>query len=138
MGYIEQHTSKGQLTKALFQQVNVAANQSAVALTVAGVSGATTGVPASWDGEVVAVSFALSAAGTAGVFTMRATVNGTAAGGTLTVGTATSGTLLIPRGSVRFKKNDVIGVKVTTDGSWDGTTADLVVTVAMLEQLAGI
>ena len=132
--------SKGQLARALFGQVNVAANQSAVAIPVAGTSGGCTSWPLVFPADIIGVSYALSAAGTAGVFTIIPTINGTAISSayTLTVGTTTKGSIKIPRNKVRCLSTDLIGVKVTTDGSWDGTTSDLVVVVSYLAELEGI
>lgn len=138
--HIEHHISKGQIEVHVFGQVNVAANQSAVALPVAGVSGGVTSKGLVWPGSLVGFSYTLSAAGTAGVFTIVPTINGTAISTAYqaTVGTTTKGRVKIPRNKVPLLETDVVGVKITTDGSWDGTTSDLAVTLRVLAELDGI
>ncbi len=63
---IELGMSKGQLVALQFGQVNVAASQSDVQLTGAGVSGAADGYVVPFNGQILAVTYALSAAATAG------------------------------------------------------------------------
>lgn len=141
MPYIQRITSKGQLVPIVFGQDTVAASQSAAALQVAicEASQINTGYTMPFNYEVVAVSFQLSAAGTAGVFTIDPTVGGTAkTAGRLTVGTAASGYQRTSREKIRGVAGDVLGVKITTDGSWDGTSSDLSVVVWVLLHLDGI
>lgn len=135
-------TSKGQLVPLYFGQDAVAASQTNVelpALMAEASQAVTTGYEMPWAGEVVGVSFTLSAAGAAGVFTIGATIGGTEdADTTLTVGTAADGYLRVPRGKCSFVAGNNIGAEITTDGSWDGTSADLIVTVWVLLYLEGI
>jgi hypothetical protein len=141
MTQITLDTSKGQLVPLVFGQDAVAASQTNVQLPVAvgEASQAVDGYEVPWSGEIVGLSYTLSAAGSAGVFTIGATVNGTEdADSTVTVGTNAAGYTRIPRGSVPFVAGDSIGAEITTDGSWDGTTADLSVTVWALVYLEGV
>lgn len=141
MTQITLDTSKGQLVPLVFGQDAVAASQTNVQLPVAIGEGsqAVDGYEVPWSGEVVGVSYTLSAAGSAGVFTIGATINGTEdADSTVTVGTNAAGYTRIPRGLVRFVAGDSIGAEITTDGSWNGTTADLSVTVWALVYLEGV
>jgi hypothetical protein len=90
-------------------------------------------------GEIVAISWNLSAAGTAGVFTIGPTIAGTERSGlTQTVGTAASGRATAARGSHQFAAGAEIGAEITTDGSWDGTSSDLGVVVWVLLNVSGI
>lgn len=140
---IEGIISKGQLLALTFFQDAVAASQTDAQLNVCEVaSGATLAVDEyvmPWAGEIVGIGYSLSAAGTAGVFTIGGTINGTEdADTTQTVGTAVRGTAKVPRGKAKFIAGDRVGAEITTDGSWDGTTSDLVVTVYVLVQMEGI
>lgn len=141
MTQITLDTSKGQLVPLVFGQDAVAASQTNVQLPVAAgeASQAVDGYELPWGGEVVGISYTLSAAGSAGVFTIGATVNGTEdADSTVTVGTNAAGYQRIPRGAMRFVAGDSIGAEITTDGSWNGTTSDLVTVVWCLVYLDGI
>jgi hypothetical protein len=140
---IDRVISRGQLVGLRFVQDAVAASQTDVQLNVAEVTaGATLAVAGSimpFAGEIVAISWLLSAAGTAGVFTIGPTVGGTEKTTlTQTVGTAASGRGRVLRGSIPFAAGDEIGAEITTDGSWDGTSSDLVVEVWALLYLEGI
>lgn len=126
-----------------FMQDAVAASQTNTQLNVAEVaSGATNacdGIAMPWAGTIVGISYQLSAAGTAGTLTIGPTVNGTeSADPTLAVTTGTSGTDTALRGAATFAAGDLIGAEITTDGSWDGTSSDLVVTVFVLCELTGV
>lgn len=140
---IERVIAKGQLVPLQFMQDAVAATQSDVQLSVAEVaSGATNaidGVALPFPGEIVGISWKLSAAGTAGVFTIGPTVGGTEkAALTQTVGTGTAGRATVVRGTIPVVAGDQIGVEITTDGSWDGTSSDLAVWVWVLQYVEGI
>lgn len=126
-----------------FCQDNVAASQSNVQLNVVEVASAATlavdGITMPWAGTIVGVSYSLSAAATAGTLTIGATVGGTeAADPTLSVTTGTSGSDTAKRGVATFAAGDLIGAEITTDGSWDGTSSDLVVTVWALVEVTGV
>jgi hypothetical protein len=140
---IKRGTSKGQLVAFTFMQDAVAASQTDVQLAVAEVaSAAANGVDEIYmpfPGEVVAVAYDLSAAGSAGTLTVGATINGTEdADSTQTITTAQRGSGKVARGKAAFAAGAYLGAEITTDGSWNGTTADLVVTVWALVYLDGI
>jgi hypothetical protein len=131
--------SKWQMTAIEFGQVNVAANQNAVALTVGGLASGAVGKTQVFDGQVVGLSLNLTAAASAGQLTAQVTVNGTVkATAQLVVTTAAKAYARIPRDAVRFVAGDVIGVKLTTNSGWNGTTSGLDVTVDLLSSLDGI
>lgn len=140
---VERIIAKGQLVKLQFMQDAVAASQTDVQLPISEVaSGATNaiaGVVAPFAGEIIGVSWLLSAAGTAGVFTIGPTVGGTEKTAlTQTVGTAASGNAAVPRGTVLFNAGNEIGAEISTDGSWDGTSSDLAVWLWVLLYLEGV
>jgi len=140
---IDRTIAKGQLVQLTFMQDAVAASQTDVQLPIAEVNaGAANGVAgyiAPFAGEIVAVSWVLTAAGTAGSFTIGPTVGGTEKTAlTQTVGTAASGRGTVPRGTIPFNAGDELGAEITTNGSWDGTSADLGVSVWVLLYLDGI
>lgn len=140
---ITRELAKGQVVALNFMQDNLAASQTDVQLFVAEVAAAAgiavDAVTMPWAGEIIAISYATSAAATAGTLTIGATINGTeAADPTLTVTTGTGGSDTAKRGTARFAAGDKIGAEITTNGSWDGTTADLVATVWVAVELAGI
>ena len=131
-------TSKGQLVPLQFMQDAVAASQTNAQLEHENAQAAV-GYEMPWAGEIVAVSFLLSAAGSAGVLTIGATVEGVEiAGTTITAGTDASNSLLVPRGLAKFVAGDEIGAELTTDGSWTAETMDLLAQVWVLLQLEGI
>jgi len=139
--HLTNDASSGQLVCYNFGQDALAANQSDVQLpvTIGEASQAVTGYEAVWDGDVLAVGYSLSAAGSAGTLTIGATLAGTEdADSTITVTTATDGYLRIPRGKMPVTAGQQIGAEITTDGSWNGTTADLSVQVYVLYRLVGI
>lgn len=140
---IDRTIAKGQLVQLTFMQDAVAATQTDVQLPIAEVaSGATNaivGYVAPFAGEILAISWVLSAAGTAGAFTIGPTVAGTEKTAlTQTVGTAASGRGKVNRGSIPFAAGDEIGCEITTDGSWDGTSSDLGVSLWVLLYLDGV
>lgn len=138
---IERIIAKGQLVPLHFTEDAVAASQTDAQLAIINATGA----PANSEyimpfaGEIVAISYGLTAAGTAGVFTIGPTIDGTEKTGlTATVGTTTEGRKSAARGTVPFAAGANIGAEITTDGSWDGTSSDLIVTVWVLLHLEGI
>lgn len=140
---IERVIAKGQLVRCQFMQDNVAASQTDVQLNIAEVASAATnvidGVVMTWPGEIVGIAWKLSAAGTAGVFTIGPTIGGTEKTAlTQTVGTAASGYAKVARGTIPVAAGDAIGAEITTDGSWDGTSSDLAVWVDVLQYIDGI
>lgn len=141
---IERVIAKGQLVTYQFMQDDVAASQTDAQLGIvqeddAASNQSIAGVVVPFAGEVIGLSWKLSAAGTAGVFTIGPTVGGTEKT-TLadTVGTDTSGYVTVPRGTVPFAAGAEIGAEVSTDGDWDGTSSDLAVWVHCLLYLEGV
>lgn len=121
----------------------VAASQTDVQLPIAevnaGAGNAIDGYIMPFAGQIVGISYKLSAAGTTGTFTIGPTVGGTEqADLTVTVGTTTSGRATVPRDTYRFVAGADIGAEITTGGTWDGTTADLGVSVWVILDLDGI
>lgn len=141
MPQIERIISRGQLVGLTFIQDAVAASQTDAQLQLidATAAAASTEYCMPFAGEVIGVSYALTAAGTTGTFTIGATIAGTeVASSTLTVGTNTKDSIALPRGTAAFDAEALIGAEITTGGTWDGTTADLVVTVWVLLYIDGI
>lgn len=137
--------AKGQLVPLHFFQADLAASQTDVQLSVAAVDNAgddqlqSTEYAMPFAGEVVAVSWATSAAATAGTLSIGATFAGTEdTDTTQSITTAVSGYGAVARGKATFAAGALVGCEITTNGSWDGTSADLVATVWVLLYLAGI
>jgi hypothetical protein len=132
-----------QLVALTFMQEAVAASQTDVQITIAQVDSAANnavdGYTMPWAGTIVGISYSLSAAASAGALTIGPTVGGTEkADPTLSVTTGTSGSDTALRGAATFEAGNVIGAEITTDGSWNATTADLGVTVWCLVELSGV
>ena len=140
---IDRTIAKGQLVQLTFMQDAVAASQTDVQLPIAevnaGAGNAIAGYIAPFAGEIVGISWVLSAAGTTGTFTIGPTVGGTEKTSlTQTVGTSASGRGTCIRGTIPFAAGDEIGAEITTGGTWDGTSSDLGVSVWVLLYLDGI
>lgn len=140
---IDRTIAKGQLVQLTFMQDAVAASQTDVQLPIAevnaGAGNQIVGYIAPFDGEIVAMSWVLTAAGTAGTFTIGPTIGGTEKTAlTATVGTAASGRGKVARGTIPFNAGDELGAEITTNGSWDGTSSDLGVSLWVLLFLDGI
>jgi hypothetical protein len=136
-------TDPVKLVAVTFMQEAVAASQSNVQLTVAQVDSAANnavdGITMPWAGCIVGVSYSLSAAASAGTLTIGPTVDGTEeTDPTLSVTTGTSGSDTAKRGVATFDAGAQIGAEITTDGSWNATTADLAVTVWCLVEVTGV
>lgn len=134
---IERIIAKGQLVPLNFGQTNVAISQVDVQL----VAEQADGITMPFAGEIVAVTYALSANKTAGVMTVGPTVGGTEVS-TLTVtaanGTAT-GRKLVKRRTAAFAAGAVIGAEITTDASFlPAASAELNVTVWVILSIEGI
>lgn len=143
MPQIERIISRGQLLALTFMQDAVAASQSNVQLPIAevnaGAANAIDGYVMPWAGEVVGISAVLSAAATTGTLTVGATIAGTeGTDPTLSITTATTAYDSCPRGTAQFAAGSTIGAEITSGGTWDGTTADLGVTVFVLVYVDGI
>lgn len=140
---IEKSLGQWQLVALTFMQDNVAASQTDVQLLVAEVASAAAnacdGYVMPWSGEIIAITAQLSAAGSAGTFTIGPTINGTEKPDpTLVMGSSATKRDLCKRGTTPFAAGDVIGAEITTDGSWDGTSSDVFVTVWALVKIEGI
>jgi len=141
MPQITRGSSKGQLVAFVFGQDALAASQTDVQLPTAIGEGsqAVDGYVMPWDYEVVGVGWSSSVAATTGSATIGATIGGTEdADTTLSVTTATNAYKRVPRGACQGVAGDRLGCELTTGGTWDGTTADLVATVYALIYLEGI
>jgi hypothetical protein len=142
---IDRVTAKGQLVPLVFMQADVAASQTDVQLSVAAVDNAAddqlavVGYTMPFEGEIVAITADLSAAATAGTLTVGPTVGGTEkVDPTLSITTQTTRRDAARRGTAVFNAGDIIGAEITTGGTWDGITADLLVTVWVILHLEGI
>lgn len=141
MTQITLDTSKGQLVAYVFGQDALAASQSNVQLptVIAEASQANAGYTMPFKGDIVAVAAQLSAAGSAGSLTIGATGGGTEdADTTMTITTEVNKRLTVPRGKASIAAGAELGCELTTDASWNGTSADLVAVVYVLHYLEGI
>lgn len=114
-----------------WQQVNVSASQSNVDLNLLG-SSTNLFLVVPFAGNIVSMSLASNAARSGGTLTVKPTINGaesTTLSAVLNAATTTTTySVQVPDGDAFFA-GDLIGVSVTTDGSWAPTTADIVVTL---------
>jgi hypothetical protein len=146
MSLLTPDASRGQLVALTFMQDDLAASQTDVALVISegntGSAVATNAVNAivmPFAGEIVAISARLSAAATAGQLTAGATVNGSEKSATtMTITTQQSAYKRVARDTVKFVAGDRVGAEITTNGTWNGTSSDLVVTVWCLVRMEGI
>jgi len=117
-----------------FMQSDVAANQTAVALDVLGLSG-NTEYTMDLAGSVIGISIAGNAARSAGTLTVDVTINGTATGlqAILNETNTTYHYATQVMETDTFSAGNRLGVDITTDGSWAPVTADIVVTVIVLK-----
>jgi hypothetical protein len=135
----EQIAVMSPLVTARFARHTVAASLNASALTVIDTNAASgalnvTGEVMPFAGAIVGVGAALSVTASAGSLTLDVTINGTVTGFQLVITTSASGSAIKEYGQpgFRFNAGDTIGVKITTSGSWNGTTADLLATVYVI------
>jgi hypothetical protein len=139
---VSRFIAKGQIVPLMFMEDAVAASQTdaqmaAVALDT--VSSLVLSVAMPWAGEVIGISATLDTAASAGSLAIGATIGGTEdADSTITITTETEKYKSIPRGKITFSAGDVVGAELTTDGSWNGTTSDLIVHVWVLLHVEGI
>lgn len=134
---ITRELAKGQIVALNFFQANVPASQTDVQLLDA--SNQVVGLTVPFNGELIAIVADTSVAATAGSLTISVTVNTVKNANyvaTITTGTTTS--LKVQRNKVRVLAGDRVGVRITTNAAWNGTTADLVVGLYMLQELDGI
>jgi hypothetical protein len=140
---IENVLSKHQLVPLVFGQDAVAASQTDVQLYAQEVHGAAalavTGYTMPFAGQIVAISYDLSAAATAGTLTIGPTIGGVeVADPTLSITTGTTGSDTCNRNKATFAKNAIIGAEITSSAGWDGTASDLLVVVWVILTLTGI
>jgi hypothetical protein len=140
---IENILDQYQLVPLTFAQSQLAASQTAVALYP--IETATPhvllnlGYTMPFAGFVVAVSVNLNAAATAGSLTVTPTIDTTVVTTPVaTLTTAAYGVATCQRSKNGFAKNAVIGCKITTGGTWNGTTRDLQVIVWVLMKITGV
>ncbi len=113
-----------------FYQDDVAAGQSAVALTCFG-DAARTEYPMNRQGSITGIILWSNEGRTADTAVADATINGsaTALQATLDSSNTTVDSATQDKGADAFTASQRIGVKLTTGGSWTPTTADIIVGV---------
>jgi hypothetical protein len=142
--HIRNTIAKGNLVPLVFGQTDLAVSQTDVQLVTAiGESAqANDGYTLPWAFDVVGISYQLTAAVTAGAGGIGATINGTEDTDTtlafLADSTTVKGYLRVPRGKASGVAGDVLGVELTTNGSFAPITTDLVVTVWVLAYIEGV
>jgi hypothetical protein len=138
---IENILTAGQLVPLRFIQASVAASQTNAALyTYESASHVLLNIAYTmpFDGEIIAVTLDLNAAGSAGSLTVIPTINTTSVTlPTKAITTATTGMATCRRGKNKFAAGARIGCKVTTTGAWNGTTRDLMVVVWVILKVRG-
>lgn len=114
-----------------FFQDNVSASQSSVALSD---GRSTRGYCMPEDGSVVAIAVRTNDDRTADTLTVEAAINGSVTGLTavLNATDTTSAVTLQDQGLDTFAAGAAITCEITTGGSWAPTTADIIVTVAVV------
>jgi hypothetical protein len=130
-----------QIAIYLFGQDALAASQTDVQLpTVMGeASQAVAGYTIPYAFEVLAVVADTSVAGSAGTLTVGATLDGTEdTDTTLSITTETTKTKAVTRNTCVGTAGQILGCEITTDGTWNGTTADLMVQVYVALYPSGI
>jgi hypothetical protein len=86
-------------------------------------------------GSIVGIVVDASAAATAGTCSVAATIGGTASSvAVATLNLLTQKVVMLPRGKVPYAALAKLGVKITTDGDWDGTANDIVVRLICLNE----
>lgn len=136
---VERIIAKGQLIAVTFGLNDVAVSQTDVQLPV--FTGNAVGQIMPFAGEIVAVSYLLSANKTAGSLSIGPTVGGVEKTA-LTLSAANgvaSGRKVVKRTSITFNAGAEIGAEYSTDGSFAPTgTADLSVNVWVILSIEGI
>ena len=116
-----------------FFDTDVAASQTDVQLVMVGAGNVAALAPRA--GWLINMTIKLSAAASAGSLTVGLTINGVevaATTQTITTETEKSVDFNLSGDAIRFVALDDLGVEITTDGSWDATTADLDVILRVL------
>ncbi len=141
MPRISREISKYPVVPLMFTEDALAASQTDAQMAIINATGASSSdeYVFPFAGEVIGISVRTTAAATTGTATFGATINGTEdADTTITVATEQTKYKAVPRGSAKFAAGDRIGCELTTGGTWDGTSADAVVTVLVMLTLEGI
>jgi len=121
-------------TSPCWADQNVSASQTSAAMNLLGTSD-NTEVVMSAPGNIVGISISSNDARTAGTLTVKPTINGTES---TTLSAALNATDTQYAYAIQeFTKDNFLagqrlGVKITTDGSWAPTTADIVVNMTIL------
>lgn len=113
-------------------QDNIGASQTAVALKVAAAANTGTSMAQMRAGSVVGIGASFTVAPAGSALTLAVTKNGSVISGcTLSVapGATLGRSTTFATGAYTFAAGDVLGVAITTDGSWTATTSDVVVAV---------
>ena len=139
---IQRYIAKGQVIPLQFMEAALAAAQTDAQMVLVDVGASpslTDGVVSPFNGAVVGLSFLLDSAGSAGQLDIGASIDGTeVAATTQVVTTAASGYAAFQRDVAKFEAGAELGVEITTDGSWNGTTSDLSVILWVLIELEGV
>lgn len=140
---IEDIAAKGQLVQIVYAQHDVANSQTDVALNVQETANGqhlqVTGVSMPFSGQIVGISVDLSGAATTGTLTVSPTVDGViVSGATQTITTQQAAHAKFERYAHKIDAGSKLGVKISTNGGWDGHASDLFVVVYVLVQMTGI
>jgi hypothetical protein len=144
MTQITRDTSKGQLVALGFGQTDLAASQTDVQVTSYLGEAAQTndGYTLPWDFDIVGISYQLTAAVTAGAGGIGATINGTEDADTtlafLADSTTVKGYKRVARGACPGVAGDVVGLELTTNGTFAPITTDLNAIVWVIAYLEAI
>lgn len=134
--------SRWQLVPLHFAQDALAASQTAVALKTTDANNSVSlnvyyTMP--FAGEIIGASANLDTAATTGTLTVNPTIAGTAVTDpAISITTAAYGSDTCRRGTNSFAANALIGCKITTGATWDGTSSDLAAIVWVLLKIDAI
>lgn len=141
---IEDIAAKGQLIQVSFAEHSVANNQTDAEMhvqeTANGQRLGIARVSLPFAANLVAMTVDLSGAATTGQAVFAPTINGTKidSGYHQTITTQQQVVIKFERDAIDLLPGDKIGVKLTTNNGWDGTTLDGYVTLYLLAQMTGI
>lgn len=140
---IEDIAAKGQLVQIGYAEHSVANNQTNVELKVQETANGqhldVVRVTMPFDGHIVGISVDTTSAASAGSLIVSPTINGSVvSAASQTVTTQTSAHAKFGRYDHTILAGEKLGVKITTNGAWDGTSSDLFVVVYVLVQMTGI
>lgn len=141
---IEDIAAKGQLVQFSFAEHSIANNQVDIEVhvqeTANGQYLSINEVSLPFAGNLVAMTVNLSGSATTGQATFAPTINGTKIASQFhqTITTQQAITARFERDTIDLLAGDKIGVKLTTNAGWNGTTLDAYVTLYVLVQMTGI